>query len=86
MAEEPALLALSRDRARSSGALAKPKAKPKAVARTVWVSMAMDGAQRRKREKLQQHGKVILWLLVRKALLSIFPPSIVGKIMVAWRP
>ena len=82
LAEEPALLALSRDRARSSGAL--PKANPKPELRSLW--RPMDDRQRRARDTLENARKIILWFLVRKALLSLLPATLVGRILVAWRP
>ena len=79
----PELLALSQDRARSSGAVAKAKAKPKAL-RVVW--QPIDNAQRSRRERRRRVHKIILWILVRRALLTKLPPELVARICAAWRP
>ena len=80
LAEAPEQLAQSQDRARAR-AEAKPKAKAKVE---LW--RPMDGPARDRRERLRTAQRLILVILVRRALLAIFPPPIVVRICSAWRP
>ena len=87
LAEAPEQLAQSQDRARAR-AEAKPKgkakAKAKATARPVWRPF-MDDRQRWALERRRQVHRIIDWFLVRRALMSIFPPHIVARILSCWR-
>ena len=89
LAEAPAPLALSQDRdtlpARAAAeAKANAKAKPKAKARLdVW--RPPDARERNLRSRIASRQRVMLWVLVRRALLQRLPETIVSRIILAWR-
>ena len=87
--QAPALLALAQDRttlrARAAAeAKANAKAKPKAKARPhVW--RPLDARERNLHSRIASRQRVMLWVLVRRALLQRLPETIVSRIILAWR-
>jgi len=96
LAEAPALLALSQDRATlraraaaEAKAKAKTKAKAKAKAKASFVERwrQTDEAARERRRRRAMAQRILLWVLVREALFAHnLPAPIVARIVVFWRP
>ena len=94
LAEAPALLALSQDRATlraraaaEAKAKAKTKAKAKAKASFVERWRQTDEAARERRRRRAMVQRILLWVLVREALFAHnLPAPIVARIVVFWRP
>ena len=94
LAEAPALLALSQDRATlraraaaEARAKAKTKAKAKAKASFVERWRQTDEAARERRRRCAMAQRILLWVLVRETLFAHnLPAPIVARIVVFWRP
>ena len=92
LAEAPALLALSQDRATlraRAAAEARAKAKTKAKAKASFVERwrQTDEAARERRRRRAMAQRILLWVLVRETLVAHnLPAPIVARIVVFWRP